>query len=88
MPIISVWGLLRPTPTLQQPRQTGQPPSSRCTVHGQGLESLGGNFIGVGLGASTVEPLPSKTDCIKVSYMRSSYLFVTIQKTSNDFYAA
>ena len=39
-------GLLRPTPTLQEPWHTGQPPpSSRCTAHGQGLKSWGGGFI-------------------------------------------
>ena len=43
----TVLGLLRPTPTLQEPRQTGQPPSSRCTVHAQGVKSWGDRFIRV-----------------------------------------
>ena len=40
------WGLLRPTSTLQEPLHTGQPPSSRCTVHALGVKSWGVRFIG------------------------------------------
>ena len=70
-------GVTAPNP--HAPRATANrpaPPFGGCTVHAQGLKSWGGGIIRVGfcLGASTVEPLPSKTDCIKVSYMRSSYL--------------
>ncbi len=38
------------------------------------------------LGADKVEKLPFTADCIKVSYMRSSYLSLwAIQKPSNNF---
>ena len=39
--------LLRPTPTLQEQRQAGQPPSRGCTVHAQGVKSWGCGFIGM-----------------------------------------
>ena len=65
----------------QPPRSTShgkQASPSFWRVHGPraGALEFGRqvHWSGVLLGAGTVEPLPSKTDCIKVSYMRSSYL--------------
>ena len=52
MPITSVRGLLRPTPTFQEPRQTGHPPlqaAARSTRWGLRVgvaDSLGGSFVG------------------------------------------
>ena len=52
MPITSVWGLLRPTPNFQEPRQTGQPAlkaGARPTRRGLRvgvMDSLGGSFVG------------------------------------------
>ena len=52
MPITSVWGLLRPTPTLQEPRQKSHPPlqaGARSTRRGLGVgavDSFGGGFVG------------------------------------------
>ena len=45
-------GLLRPTPTLQEPRQTGQPPfqagarSTRRGLRVGAVVSFGGSFVG------------------------------------------
>ena len=58
MPITSVRGLLRPTPTLHESRHTGQPPFK--PVHGRTgrgfrvgvVDSLGGSFAG---GATAVD---------------------------------
>ena len=49
-------GLLRPTPTLQEPRQAGQPPSSSGRVYAQGVKSWGGSFIWNGVLFGAAEP--------------------------------
>ena len=66
MPITSVWGLLRPTPTLQEPRQKSHPPlqaGARSTRRGLGVgavDSLGKSFVWGGLSDRSLVSLHSQ----------------------------
>ena len=92
MPITSIWGLLRPTPTLQEPRQAGHAPSRWCTVHAQGLrvgviDSLGGSFVGTlepWVATAAAAPKREALCCKSADCLPEPFIFITPDRQGQD----
>jgi hypothetical protein len=85
-------GLLRPTPTLQEPRQAGHAPSRGCTVHAQGLrvgviDSLGGSFVGTlepWVATAAAAPKREALCCKSADCLPEPFIFITPDRQGQD----